>query len=55
MTVEKTYKLEIQGRPFTLSESEAKELFNSLKNAFKEVDVIASQPNESSQAPVGES
>ena len=55
MVIEKTYKLEIQGRIFTLSETEAKDLFNSLKDSFKEVDVISqpAQPAQGSQLPSG--
>ena len=56
MTIEKTYKLEIQGRLLTLSETEIKELYSSLKNAFKEVDVVSQpvQPAQGSQLPSGE-
>jgi len=50
MNVEKTYKLEIQGRFFTFTEEQAKELFAALKNAFKEVDTISLQPSQSSEA-----
>ena len=44
MVIEKTYKLEIQGRILTLVESEAKALYLSLKDSFKEVDITVSQP-----------
>ena len=44
MVIEKTYKLEILGRILTLSESEAKALYLSLKDSFKEVDITVSQP-----------
>lgn len=57
MNVEKTYKLEIQGIPFTFTEEQAKELFTALKNAFKEVDTISLQPSQPSEAglPSGDS
>jgi hypothetical protein len=44
MVIEKTYKLEIQNRILTLTESEAKALYLSLKDSFKEVDITVSQP-----------
>ena len=53
MTVEKTYKVEIQNRLFTLSESEAKDLYNALNDAFKQVDTTVSQPSQASQLPSG--
>lgn len=57
MNVEKTYKIEIQGKLFTFTEEQAKELFNALKNAFKEVDTISLQPSQSVEAglPAGDS
>ena len=51
MVIEKTYKLEIQGRILTLTESEAKALYLSLKDSFKEVDITVSQPSQASQLP----
>jgi hypothetical protein len=53
MVIEKTYKLEIQGRILTLSELEAKALYLSLKDSFKEVDITVSQPSQDSQLPSG--
>ena len=53
MVIEKTYKLEIQGRIFTLTESEAKALYLSLKDSFKEVDTTVSQPSQDGQLPSG--
>jgi hypothetical protein len=53
MVIEKTYKLEIQGRIFTLTESEAKALYLSLKDSFKEVDTTISQPSQDGQLPSG--
>jgi len=57
MVIEKTYKLEIQGRILTLTESEAKALYLSLKDSFKEVDITVSQPvsepSQASQLPSG--
>ena len=44
MVIEKTYKLVIQGRSFTLTEAEIKALYLSLKDSFKEVDITVSQP-----------
>lgn len=53
MTVEKTYKIEIQGKKFALAESEAKDLYNALNDAFKQVDTAVSQPSQDSQLPSG--
>ena len=59
MVIEKTYKLEIQGRIFTLTETEIKTLYLSLKDSFKEVDVTVpqtvtvSEPSQASQLPSG--
>jgi len=65
MVIEKTYKLVIQGRSFTLTEAEIKALYLSLKDSFKEVDVTVpqtvtvsepvtvSQPSQASQLPSG--
>lgn len=51
MVIEKTYKLVIQGRSFTLTEAEIKALYLSLKDSFKEVDVTVSEPSQASQLP----